>query len=75
MVGGRQNFIDTIANIVKEGKASIDEEKQTISFKSRHWDESRTRIEESGPQGALFLFGKAEDHLRGVYNDIKERLN
>ena len=75
MGDGRQNFINTIANIVKEGKANIDEEKQTISFKSRHWDESRTRIEESGPQGALFLFGKAEDHLRGVYNDIKERLN
>ena len=75
MGDGRQNFIDTIANIVNEGKASIDEEKQTITFKSRHWGESRTRIEESGPQGALFLFGKAEDHLRGVYNDIKERLN
>ena len=60
---------------MKEGKANIDEEKQTISFKSRHWDESRTRIEESGPQGALFLFSKAEDHLKGAYNDIKERLN
>ena len=75
MVKGRQNFVDTIANIVKEGKANIDEKNRTISFKSRHWDESRSRIEESGPQGALFLFGKAEDHLRGVYNDIKERLN
>ena len=52
MGNGRQNFIDTIANIVNEGKARIDEEKQTITFKSRHWDESRTRIEESGPQGA-----------------------
>ena len=75
MGGGRQNFIDTIANIVNEGKASIDEDKQTITFKSRHWDESRTRIEESGPQGALFIFGAAEEQLRGVYNDIKERLN
>ena len=42
MGDGRQNFIDTIANIVNEGKASIDEEKQTITFKSRHWGESRT---------------------------------
>ena len=75
MGGGRQNFIDTIANIVNEGKANIDEDKQTITFKSRHWSESRTRIEESGPQGMLFLFDKAEDHLRGSYNEIKKRLN
>ena len=75
MGGGRQNFIDTIANIVNEGKANIDEDKQTITFKSRHWSESRIRIEESGPQGMLFLFGKAEDHLRGSYNEIKKRLN
>ena len=75
MGAGRQNFIDTIANIVNEGKANIDEDKQTITFKSRNWDESRTRIEESGPQGMLFLFSKAEDHLRGVYSDIKKRLN
>ena len=74
-MSGRENFINTIVSIVKEGKATIDEEKKTISFKSRHWDESRTRIEESGPQGALFLFSKAEDHLKGAYNDIKERLN
>ena len=75
MGGGRQNFIDTIANIVNEGKANIDEDKQTITFKSRHWSESRIRIEESGPQGMLFLFDKAEDHLRGSYNEIKKRLN
>ena len=74
-MSGRENFINTIVSIVKQGKATIDEEKKTISFKSRHWDESRTRIEESGPQGSLFLFSKAEDHLRGAYNDIKERLN
>ena len=53
----------------------IDEDKQTITFKSRHWSESRIRIEESGPQGMLFLFDKAEDHLRGSYNEIKKRLN
>ena len=75
MGDGRQNFIDTIANIVNEGKASINEDKQTITFKSKHWDESRTRIEESGPHGSLFIFGAAEEQLRGVYNDIKERLN
>jgi|TARA_R100000750_G_scaffold32740_1_gene20949 uncharacterized protein with gpF-like domain len=75
MGDGRQNFIDTIANIVNEGKANIDEDKQTITFKSRHWSESRIRIEESGPQGMLFLFDKAEDHLRGSYNEIKKRLN
>ena len=75
MGDGRQNFINTIANIVNEGKARIDEDKQTITFKSRHWDESRTRIEESGPHGSLFIFGAAEEQLRGVYNDIKERLN
>ena len=75
MGGGRNNFIDTIVSIVKEGKANIDEENKTISFKSKYWDESRSRIEESGPQGMLFLFNKAEDHLRGVYSDIKKRLN
>tara|TARA_Y100000310_G_scaffold33938_1_gene32087 strand:+ start:454 stop:681 length:228 start_codon:yes stop_codon:yes gene_type:complete len=75
MGNGRNNFIDTIVSIVKEGKANIDEENKTISFKSRHWDESRTRIEESGPHGSLFIFGAAEEQLRGVYNDIKERLN
>ena len=75
MGDGRQNFIDTIANIVNEGKANIDEDKQTITFKSRHWSESRIRIEESGPQGMLFLFDKAEDHLRGSYNEIKKRLS
>ena len=72
---GREKFINTIVNIVKEGKATIDDDKKTISFKQKYWDESRSRIEESGPQGALFLFNKAEDHLRGAYNDIKERLN
>ena len=74
-MSGREEFINIIVNIVKEGKATIDEEKKTISFKQKYWDESRSRIEESGPQGALFLFNKAEDHLRGAYNDIKERLN
>tara|TARA_R100000008_G_C3564125_1_gene158074 strand:+ start:384 stop:608 length:225 start_codon:yes stop_codon:yes gene_type:complete len=74
-MSGRDEFINTIVKIVKEGKATIDEEKKTISFKQKYWDESRSRIEESGPQGALFLFNKAEDHLRGAYNDIKERLN
>ena len=75
MGDGRQNFINTIANIVNEGKANINEDKQTITFKSKHWEESRERIVSSGPQGALFLFSKAEDHLRGVYSDIKKRLN
>jgi len=74
-MSGRDEFINTIVKIVKEGKETIDEEKKTISFKQKYWDESRSRIEESGPQGALFLFNKAEDHLRGAYNDIKERLN
>ena len=74
-MSGRDEFINTIVKIVKEGKATIDEEKKTISFKQKYWDESRSRIEESGPQGALFLFNKAEDHLRGAYNDIKARLN
>ena len=75
MGDGRQNFINTIANIVNDGKARIDEDKQTITFKSKHWDESRTRLEESGPHGTLFIFGAAEEQLRGVYNDIKERMN
>tara|TARA_R100000808_G_C2152143_1_gene161477 strand:+ start:3396 stop:3620 length:225 start_codon:yes stop_codon:yes gene_type:complete len=74
-MSGREKFINTIVNIVKEGKATIDDDKKTISFKQKYWDESRLRIEESGPQGVLFLFNKAEDHLRGAYNDIKERLN
>jgi len=74
-MSGREEFINIIVNIVKEGKATIDQEKKTISFKQKYWDESRSRIEHSGPQGALFLFDKAEDHLRGAYNDIKARLN
>ena len=74
-MSGREEFINIIVNIVKEGKATIDDDKKTISFKQKYWDESRSRIEESGPQGALFLFSKAEDHLKGAYNDIKARLN
>ena len=74
MRDGRRNFIDTIVNIVNEGKASIDEKKQTISFKSRHWDESRDRIMASSPQGALFLFNSPHT-IRGLYNKVSARLN
>ena len=74
MGDGRNNFIDIIVNIVKEGKATIDEENKTISFKSRHWEESRDRIMASSPHGALFLFNNM-DHMRGLYEKIKGRLN
>ena len=74
MGDGRNNFIDIIVNIVHEGKATIDEENKTISFNGKHWEESRERIVSSGPQGALFLFNNM-DHMRGVYKEIKERLN
>ena len=74
MGNGQERFIDVLVNIVKEGKATIDEENKTISFKSRHWEESRDRIMASSPHGALFLFNNM-DHMRGLYEKIKGRMN
>ena len=34
-MSGRENFINTIVSIVKQGKATIDEEKKTISLRLR----------------------------------------
>ena len=74
MANGQERFINVLINIVKEGKAKIDEENKTISFKSRHWEESRDRIMASSPHGALFLFNNM-DHMRGLYEKIKGSLN
>ena len=74
MGNGQERFINVLVNIVKEGKATIDEENKTISFKSRHWEESRDRIMVSSPQGALFLFNSPHT-IRGLYNKVSARLN
>ncbi len=74
MGDGQERFINVLVNIVKEGKAKIDEENKTISFKGKHWEESKDRIMASSPHGALFLFNNM-DHMRGLYKKIKGRMN
>ena len=76
-MAGRGDFINTLFSLIKEGKATLDEKNKTITFKEKNWEESKDRIMNSSPQGALFLFGspESENHLRGVYNELSRRIN